>query len=253
MSGLSGKVAVVTGGGGGIGRAVCERLARDGAAVAVWDVNGRDARDAADIIGKAGGRAIACETDVASHAAVEHALAQTRSALGAVAILINNAALTGVNAFLDIDDELWDRMVGVNLKGPFLCCKAAIPDMLAAGWGRIVNITSSSALSGTPLMSHYVSSKCGLIGLTRSLAMEFAAQGITVNHIPPGHIDTPTLRRNQAQYPGSAKYETVVNALPMKHAGKPEDVAAACAFLVSEEAGYITGQTISVNGGRYVL
>ena len=244
---LNGKVAVVTGGASGIGRAISLQLAKDGAAVAVWDLNGPGATETVQMIATAGGRANACESDASSPSGIASALARTHSELGPVAILVNNAAITGMVPFLEMTEDLWDRMMRVNLKGPFLCSKAIVPDMLAIGWGRIVNISSSSAQLGVGCMAHYVASKAGIIGLTKALAIEYAATGITVNNIPPGYIDTPMLRATARNIEGT------IAASPMKRAGKPEDIAAACSYLVSEAAGYVTGQTISVNGGRYLL
>ncbi|MFT4026490.1 MAG: 3-oxoacyl-ACP reductase FabG [Novosphingobium sp.] len=253
---IAGKVAVVTGGGGGIGRATCLRLNADGASIAVWDIDRDAAQDTAAQIADAGGRAIACTVDVASAASVSSALDETHWELGRVAILINNAALTGSVTFDDMTEQQWDRMIEIDLKGPFLCCKAILPEMVAEGWGRIVNITSSSIQIGSPCMAHYIAAKAGLQGLTRALAVEYAASGITINSIPPGYIDTPTLRRNQAEFPSghgaNVSVEQAVTRFPMRRAGKPEDIAAACAFLASEEANYITGQTIGVNGGRFL-
>lgn len=250
---LNGRIAVITGGAGGIGRATCLQLAKDGAAIAIWDIDADGARDTARAICENGGRAAACGTDVTSAAGIADAIARTRQELGPVAILVNNAALTGSCRFEDMTEDMWDRMIAVDLKGPFLCTKAVLPDMLAAGWGRIVNITSSSAQLGTPYMAHYVAAKGGLMALTKALALEYASRGITVNNIPPGYIDTPTLRRTQAQFAGGArKFEDTVATFPMKRAGTPEDIAAACSYLVSDAAAYVTGQTLSVNGGRYV-
>jgi 2-hydroxycyclohexanecarboxyl-CoA dehydrogenase len=243
---LNGKVAVVTGGGSGIGRAISMQLAKEGATVAVWDLNGPNAEETVALIEKANGRAIPCQADAASADGIANALARTHNELGRVTILVNNAAVTGIVPFLEITEELWDRTMRVNLKGPFLCTKAIVPDMLAARWGRIVNISSSAAQFGSPRMAHYVTSKAGIFGFTRSLALEYATHGITVNNIPPGYIDTPMLRTNVPNFEASAA------ASPMKRAGKPEDIATACAFLVSEAADYITGQTIGVNGGRYL-
>ena len=244
---LKGKVAVVTGGAKGIGRAISVQLAKDGAAVAVWDLDATGAEDTAALIIKTGGRSIACSVDAASVQGIAGAVARTRSELGPVTILVNNAGISGFQSFREITEETWDRMMQVNLKGPFLCTQAILPDMLAAGWGRIVNISSSSAQTGAPKMAHYAASKGGVIGFTKALAMEFAASGITVNNIPPGFIDTPMLRSSPVNIEAAAAVS------PMKRAGKPEDIAAACSYLVSEAAAYVTGQTISVNGGRYLV
>jgi len=246
---LKGKVAVVTGGAKGIGRAVSIRLARDGAAVSVWDLDGAGADDTVNEIAKAGGRAIACAGDAASAGSIAGFVERTHAELGPITILVNNAGITGFIDFQQITEELWDRMMAINLKGPFLCTQAIIPDMLAAGWGRIVNISSSSAQGGAAMMAHYASSKGGVIGFTKALAIEYAARSITVNNVPPGFVDTPMLRGS----PVGEHVEETAQASPMKRVGKPEDIAAACAYLVSDDAAYVTGQTISVNGGRYLV
>jgi 2-hydroxycyclohexanecarboxyl-CoA dehydrogenase len=242
------KVAVVTGGGSGIGRATCLRLAKDAVAVAVWDLDTKGADETADMVVKAGGRAIACAVDAASTEGIAAALERTRRELGPVTILVNNAAIHARVPFLEITKEAWTRMLEVNLTGPYLCVKAVLPDMLAAGWGRIVNISSSAAQWGGALQSHYVASKGGVVALTKALAMEFADRGITANVIPPGYVDTPMARHGAGSH-----FDSGAVSSPMKRAGKPEEVAAACAFLASEEASYITGQTLSVNGGRYLV
>jgi len=243
---LKGKIAVVTGGGKGIGQAISVQLAKDGATIAVWDWDEASAQNTVDTIRKAGGQAIVCRVDVSSAEAVNAAAKRTRNELGPVTILVNNAGITGFVPLLEISEEMWDRMMSVNLKGPFLCTRVIVPDMLAAGWGRIVNISSSSTQSGARNMAHYVASKGGVAGFTKALAMEYIRNGITVNTIPPGFIDTPMLR-------GSPLDVEAVSAIsPMGRPGRPEDIAAACAFLVSEAAAYVTGQTLSVNGGRYL-
>jgi 2-hydroxycyclohexanecarboxyl-CoA dehydrogenase len=243
---LKGKTAVVTGGGSGIGRAVAQRLARDDAALAIWDLNEQGAAETAALITAAGGKAIALRADAADAAAIKGAADKTRAALGPITIIVNNAGITGNVPFLELPVDAWDRMIAVNLKGPYLCTREVLPDMLTAGWGRIINITSSSIQTGATNMSHYVASKGGLMGMTKALAMEFAAKNITVNMVPPGFIDTPMLRG------APVNVEAFAASMPMKRPGKPEDIAAACAYLASEEAGYVTGQTISVNGGRYL-
>lgn len=244
---LEGKVAVVTGGGRGIGAAIATVLAARGAAVSVWDLNAEGAEKTVAGIRETGGTAIAVAGDAAESAAVAEAAARTREELGAVSILVNNAGITAFEPFTGITEESWDRLIGVNLRGPFLVTRELVPDMLAAGWGRIVNISSSSAQTGAPAMAHYAASKGGVIGLTKALAVEYAGQGITVNHVPPGFIDTPLTRE------GPIDVESVAAAMPMKRAGTPDDIAYAVAYLASEEAGYVTGQTLSANGGRYLF
>jgi NAD(P)-dependent dehydrogenase (short-subunit alcohol dehydrogenase family) len=245
------RVAVVTGGASGIGRAISQRLARDGRRVAVLDLDGAAAERAAADLRGTGGTALGVPVDVADRAAVDAALTRVREELGPVEILVTSAGLDSFMPFTEITPELWDRVIAVNLSGTFHCLQAAVPDMLAAGWGRIVTISSSSAQSGAARMAHYVASKGGVIGLTKALAMELAPRGITVNTIPPGSIETPMTRR--AEESGNLpSMEIVAKVVPVGRTGTPEDIAAACAFLCSDEAGYITGQQINVNGGRYV-
>ncbi|NEA65645.1 glucose 1-dehydrogenase [Streptomyces sp. SID12488] len=243
---LQGKVAVVTGGARGIGRGIATVLAAKGAAVAVWDLNTEGAEDTVALIVKEGGTAIAVGGDAADAEAVAASAARTREELGPVAILVNNAGTTAFEPFTSITEASWDRLIGINLKGPFLVTRELVPDMLAAGWGRIVNISSSSTQTGAPSMAHYVASKGGLVGLTKALAVEYIEKGITVNHVPPGFIDTPLIRQ------GPLDVEAVAATMPMKRAGAPEDIAYAVAYLASEEASYVTGQTLSANGGRYL-
>ncbi len=243
---LKGKVAVVTGGGSGIGRAVAQRLARDEAAIAIWDLNGDGAEETAKLIRAAGGTALALTVNAADKATIKQAADKTRTALGPITILVNNAGITGFVPFGQMEDDVFDRMIAINLRGPYLCIKEIIPDMLAASWGRIINITSSSIQTGAPGMVHYVASKSGLLGITKALAVEFADKGITANTVPPGFIDTPMLRASPVDVDAYAAQQL------MKRPGKPEDIAGAVAYLASEEAGYVTGQTISVNGGRYM-
>ena len=230
------KVAVVTGGGSGIGAAVVARLQSDGYRVAVFDLNPGDAPHSYAV-------------DVTDRPQIDAALKNIREELGPVAILVNAAGLDGFKPFLKISFEDWQRVVNVNLHGVFHTIQAVLPDMIDAGWGRIVNISSSSTHSGTPYMSHYVSAKSGVNGLTKSLALEFGPAGITVNAVPPGFIDTPMLRSAE-QRGNLGDIQKTIDATPVRRIGRPEDIAATCAFLISDEAGYITGQIIGVNGGR---
>jgi 2-hydroxycyclohexanecarboxyl-CoA dehydrogenase len=243
---LQGRTAIVTGGGSGIGRAIAKRLAEDTAKVAIWDINGDGAEETATMIREAGGTALAITADCSDKAAIKAAADQTRAELGPIAILVNNAGIAPFNPFLDSDDDLFDTVIRINLKGPWLMTKECLPDMLAAGWGRVINITSSSVQTGSPAQGHYVSSKGGLVGMTKALALEFAPTGVTFNMIPPGFIDTPMLRA------APIDAEAFAQTLPMKRMGQPEDIAAAAAYLASEESSYVTGQVISTNGGRYM-
>jgi 2-hydroxycyclohexanecarboxyl-CoA dehydrogenase len=242
---LEGKVAIVTGAARGLGRAIALRLAADGAAVAVWDLKLDGAEETAAMICHGGGRAIACAGDSSKISDISAALARTRIELGPISILVNNAALSPFAAFETITEESWDRLMAINLKGPFLCAQAVISDMLAAGWGRIVNIASSSAQTGAAMQTHYAASKAGVIGFTKALALEYANKGITVNAVTPGFVNTEGLREAPVDVEGFAK------TTPMRRPGEPRNIAAAVAFLVSEDADYITGHTLSVNGGRY--
>lgn len=243
---LNGRVAVVTGAGSGIGRAIAIRLAEDTAKIAIWDINSEGAEETARLIREAGGTALAINADCSDKAAIKAAADQTRAELGPIAILVNNAGIAPFTPFLETEDDLFDKVIRINLRGPYLVMKEVMPDMLAASWGRIINITSSSVQTGSPMQGHYVASKGGLMGMTKALGLEFAATGITVNMVPPGFIDTPMLRA------APIDAEAFAQSLPMKRIGQPEDIAAACAYLASEEASYITGQTISTNGGRYM-
>jgi 2-hydroxycyclohexanecarboxyl-CoA dehydrogenase len=228
--------AVVTGGGSGIGLAVADRLRKDGYHVATVDLKPSETQ-------------FAFTADVTDRTQVDAALAAIREQLGPVTVLVNAAGLDGFKRFNQIAFEDWQRLIDVNLNGVFHTIQAVLPDMLEAGWGRIVNISSSSTHSGAPYMAHYVAAKSAVNGLTKSLALEYGPSGITVNAVPPGFIDTPMLRSAEEHgYLGDI--EKTIAATPVRRMGKPEDIAAACAFLVSEDAGYITGQILGVNGGR---
>jgi 2-hydroxycyclohexanecarboxyl-CoA dehydrogenase len=235
-----------------MGRAICHHLARRGHRLAVLDIDGDATERVAKEVEADGGRAVAVGVDVSDRTDVDAALNRARSALGGpVGIMVTSAGIEGFVDFLDIDADAWDRMLAVNLTGTFHCLQAVVPDMVEAGWGRIVTISSSSAQSGTRRMAHYVASKGGVIALTKALALDLAPHGITVNTIPPGAIDTPMMRRPmEAGLMGSE--EQLIARAPLGRLGTPDDIAATCAFLCSEEAGYITGQQINVNGLWYV-
>jgi 2-hydroxycyclohexanecarboxyl-CoA dehydrogenase len=247
------KVALVTGAAAGIGAAVSRRIARDGVAIGVLDMNGDDAAKVADEIVSAGGKAIALAASITSRGEVETAVERLRSTFGPITILVNNAGITGFIPFLEITEEKWDEMLGVNLKGTVIVTQTVLPDMLAAGWGRIVNISSSSAQSGAAKMAHYSASKGGMIALTKTLAAEFGPSGVTCNTIPPRFIGNTVMSRESYKRPGMhERHDKNVKAGPIMRQGEPEDIAGACAYLVSDEAGYVTGQVIGVNGGRYI-
>jgi NAD(P)-dependent dehydrogenase (short-subunit alcohol dehydrogenase family) len=245
------RVAVVTGAASGMGLAVARRLAGDGHRVALLDVDGDTATSAADALRAGGAQACGAKVDVSSRPAVDDALTAVREEFGPIEIMVTSAGIDEFATFTDISPAAWDRMLAVNLTGTFHCLQAAIPDMVAGHWGRIVTISSSSAQSGTARMAHYVASKGGVIGLTKALAVEYAPHGITVNTVPPGFIDTPMARRAESRG-DLPSIDAVAARTPVRRAGTPDDIAAACAFLVSEEAGYITGQQIGVNGGWYL-
>ncbi|OBK21383.1 short-chain dehydrogenase [Mycobacterium asiaticum] len=242
------RVAVVTGGASGIGAASCQELGRRGHKVAVLDIDGDAARHVAGELAASGVTAVGVEVDVSDRAAVEHGFDTVRAELGPIAILVTSAGKAAFSRFSDISVESWTEIIDINLTGTFHCCQVALPDMVAAGWGRIVMISSSSAQRGSPNMAHYAAAKGGVITLTKSLANEYAPNGITVNNVPPSSIDTPMSRRSQAEGKLGPP-EQVAKRIPMGHMGSAEDIAAAVGFLCSDEAGYITGQVLGVNGG----
>jgi 2-hydroxycyclohexanecarboxyl-CoA dehydrogenase len=241
-------VAVVTGGASGIGAATCRHLAAAGRRVGVLDLDADGAERVAEQVRAAGTDALGLGVDVTDRPAVDKAFAEVRAALGPTEILVTSAGMVAFDDFAAITPERWQRVIDVNLTGTFHCCQAALPDMVAAGWGRIVTISSSSAQRGSPLNAHYAAAKGGVIVLTKSLARAYAARGITANSIPPSGIETPMQRHSQEQ--GDLPADDVMAAtIPVGHLGTPDDIAAAAAFLASEAAGFITGQVLGVNGG----
>ncbi len=247
---LQNKIVIVTGAASGIGLATAQRFAKEGARVAIWDLNEDGAKSAAAELVAAGAKVIASKVDVSKRAEVEAALAVVRKEWGPVQVLVNNAGITLFQDFLKTTEEEFDRVMNINLKSLFVLTQAVLPDMLSANWGRIINISSSSAQTGSARMTAYAASKGGVIAFTKSLAQEVASKGITVNNVPPGFVDTPMLR-NEGQVGMGATVDAVAARSPMGRAGRPENIAAACTFLASDDADYITGHTLSVNGGRY--
>lgn len=250
---MASKVALVTGAANGIGKATAKRLARDGIAIGVLDLLKDGAAAVAEEIKAAGGQAIALVADVSNRGEVTAAVEELRGAFGPVTIVVNNAGITGFKPFLELTDEEWDRMLTINLKSVFIVTQLVIPDMIAAGWGRIINISSSSAQSGAVNMAHYSSSKGAMIALTRTLALEFGANNITVNTIPPRFVHNTAMSNESFERPEmKARFQSMIDAGPIRRHGEPEDIAGAVAYLASDEAGYVTGQVIGVNGGRYI-
>lgn len=248
---MTARVALVTGAAAGIGAACAKRLARDGHAVGVLDLDAARCADAVAEIEAAGGKAIALGADVSNREQVFAAVAQLRAAFGPVTILVNNAGVTDFTPFAELSDERWDFIYAVNVRGPMLCAKAVLPDMTAAKWGRIVNISSSGAQTGATNMIAYSSSKGAVVTMTRSMAQEFGPLGITVNNIPPGSVmGTIMSEANRERFQVPA--EVLLQSIPVRRLGEPEDIANACGWLCLEESGYVTGQTIGVNGGRVV-
>ncbi len=239
------RVAVVTGGGSGIGRAVAAHLAAGGAAVAVLDVDADAARLAATELG---GSATGIGVDVSERSAVVDAFGEVRSALGRVDTLVTSAALTSFAPFESITDETWSRYMAVNVDGVFHCAQAAIGDMVAAGWGRIVTISSVAGVRGSANQVHYSATKGAVIAFTKALALEYATTGVTANTITPFAVDTPALRAAQeARFIPPTEYLT--RAIPMGRLGSVDEIASMCAYLCSDAAGYVTGQVMSPNGG----
>jgi NAD(P)-dependent dehydrogenase (short-subunit alcohol dehydrogenase family) len=231
------RTAVVTGGASGIGHAVAERLRSDGFQVAVIDLSPTD-----DEFGYV--------ADVIDRTQVDAAVAAVREKFGPILVLVNSAGVEGFQKFSKMTFPEWSKVIDVNLNGVFHTIQSVLPDMVEAGWGRIVNISSSSTHSGQPFMAHYVAAKSAVNGLTKSLALEYGPSGITVNAVPPGFVDTPMLRSAESRHLLGGTVEDHINRTPVRRVGRPEDIAAACAFLVSDEASYITGQILGVNGGR---
>lgn len=248
---MSYKVAIVTGAAAGIGAACARRLAKDGIAVGVLDLDEERCADTVRAIEDAGGTAIALGADVSNRASASAAIEKCRDALGPITILVNNAGVTDFTPFEEINDERWDFVYAVNVRGPMIMTQLVLGDMKAAKWGRVVNISSSSAQTGAVNMITYSSSKGAVVTMTRSMAQEFGPYGVTVNNIPPGSVMGTIMseaNRDRFQIPT----EVLLQTIPVRRMGEPDDIANACAWLCHEASGYVTGQTIGVNGGRVV-
>lgn len=247
MFDLTGQIALVTGGSQGIGRATALALAAAGADVAVMARSLDKCEAVAEEIKSLGRRALAVPGDLGNEDDIKAAVAKVAAELGAISILVNNAAITRDGLLLRMKREDWDAVIQTNLTGVFLLTQQVLPMMTKARKGRIINLTSVVAQSGNPGQVNYISAKAGIIGFTKAVAREYAARNITVNAIAPGYIETPMT----AVLPDAAK-EAMLNQIPLKRPGTDRDVAAAVAFLASDEAGYITGQVLNVNGGMYM-
>ena len=220
------RVAVVTGAASGMGLAIAQQLAARGDRVALLDLQADAVEQAASELRSGGAQAIACTVDVADRVSVDAALDRVRAELGPVEIIVTSAGIAPFESFTDITLESWNRTLDVNLTGTFHCLQAAIPDMVAAGWGRIVTISSSSAQQGAPRMAHYAASKGGVIALTRALAREYGKHGITANTVPPSSVDTPMQRHSQ-EFGSLPDNEFLAKRIPVGRVGRAEDVAAA--------------------------
>jgi 2-hydroxycyclohexanecarboxyl-CoA dehydrogenase len=245
------KVALVTGAAAGIGRACSLRLAREGIAVGVLDLNLEGCEKVVAEIKAAGGKALAVQASIADRKQVTEAVDKLRKEFGAVTIVVNNAGIANFIPFEELQEDDWRKMMEINVIGTFIVTQVVLPDMKAAHWGRVVNISSSSAQSGSIEQVHYSASKGAVISMTRSLAQALGPMGITVNNIPPGSVMQTIMseaNRDRFQFPP----EQLAKSLPVRRLGVPDDIASACAWLVSEDSGYVTGQTIGVNGGRVV-
>jgi len=239
------RVALVTGASRGIGRAIAINLAASGHAVAV---NYRSRSDAADeVVGTiegAGGQAMAVAADVGDADAVTAMTTEIADKLGPITVLVNNAGVTDDDLLMRMKPEAWDRVIQTNLSSAYLCTRAVLRGMLKAKWGRIINVTSVSGLSGNPGQANYAAAKAGLVGLTKSVAKEVGSRGITANAVAPGFIET-----DMTEALGEDVRAAVLPAITLGRFGSPDDVAAAVGYLASEEAGYVTGQVLVVDGG----
>jgi 2-hydroxycyclohexanecarboxyl-CoA dehydrogenase len=250
MRGLDGKVALVTGAGGAIGRAICARLADEGAILGVLDRDGAAADASVRALREAGASAHAVVADITDHAAVSEAVSGFERTAGPIDVLVNNAGWDRVANFLDTDPSFWDELIAINLRGPLNVHHVVLPGMAERGRGRVVNIASDAARVGSSGESVYAACKGGIVSFTKTLARELAGRGISLNVVCPGPTETPLLEAflGEGEH-GKKIYEGLKRAIPFKRLGQPEDVCGIVAFLASDEASFITGQVISVSGG----
>ncbi len=241
--------AFITGAGSGIGRAIALRLAGDGARIAVADINGAGAQQTADLVRAAGGLAAPIQVDISDFEAVRAAVQRATDQLGTVGILVNNAGWDRIEPFLQNPPDLWDKLIGVNLKGPIHCCRAVLDGMIAAGGGKIVSISSDSARVGSTGEAVYAACKGGVISFSKTLARELARYKINVNVVCPGITDTALIKEVTGPEYGKKVIDAVVRTIPFRRMGQPEEIAAAVAFFASPDAEFITGQVLSVSGG----
>lgn len=250
MRRFEGKTIIVTGGAGGIGRAICHRLSQEGGQLAVLDLDLAAAQETAQALQAAGGKALAVQADISERSQVDAALAQVRNSLGPVDVLINNAGWDVFKPFVKTEPALWDRLIAVNLIGALHLHHAVLPEMAERGKGRIVNIASDAARVGSTGEAVYAACKGGLVSFTKTIAREHARQGITANVVCPGPTDTALFASYQE---GAGNPEKLVEAfrraIPLGRIGQPEDLPGAVAFFASDDAAYVTGQVLSVSGG----
>jgi len=244
---LEGKVAIITGGGSGIGRATARLFAQEGAKVVVADYQAESGREAVQAIKDAGGDALFVEVDVSNPAQVQHLVQTALDAYGGVDILFNNAGVLLFGTILETQEEAWNRLMSINLTGVYLCSRAVIPHMIKRGGGSIINTSSSTgAHDVAPNIAAYVTSKGGVTLLTRAMAVDHAKDKVRVNAIAPGPTDTPMLRDNMSQ----EELDAFASTFPMKRLGRPEELAYAALFLASDEASFVTGSILAVDGGQ---
>ena len=248
---IENRVVAVTGGASGIGLGIVQLFARKGHPVAMLDVDSDGLEREERLLKGEGLSIMSRRVDVSDRESIESCYSEIRREMGPIAILVANAGISEGIKFQDVSTSIWQRMIDINLTGVFHSVQAALPDMIAAKWGRIITISSQAAQSGAADRAHYAAAKGGVIGLTRSLAREFAADGITVNTIPPSVVATPLAEQgiSAGTFP---PLDVISQHIPIPRPGTPADIAAACEYLASDGASYVTGQVLAVNGGMFI-